>query len=311
MPPGATKDWLDILRDEAERREVFLDTDIEGRIFHFHLGDDPGVVGKVRYSEEKSRNYENEQGTKHIWHRYNRELEEIESESERKVVNITLDVWDKDAFDPEERHFLFLTQEMLDQDTYSKGDQKIWIEGDGQYSGPLAKYVDDWDAIFDYATRSQPGPDISDESVDSTTDTFADDHSGTIRESLQTDVEVSERFKRAAYDRYNHQCVLTGIEHSELLTVSHILGRSNHPEIAEEIGNVIILSWTHHVAFDAGLWTFDESGRIWINPNIETDSEYLNSSLIDRHGEKIEILTRVDSEYVERHNDELEWWPPR
>lgn len=316
MPPGATKDWLSLLEEEAERRGIYVDTDIEGRIFHFYLGNDPGVLGKVRYSEEKERNYESEQGKKHIWHRYNRELEEIESEATRKVVNITLDVWDKNEFDPEEHHFIFLTESMLGQDTYSKGDQKIWIEGDGEYSGPLAEHVDDWDAIFNYGTggsTKRTGSITKEESQNNsefTNITISGDTSGTVHESSQTEVDVSEGFKRDAYERFNNQCVLTGIKISELLTLSHILDRATHPEIAEDLGNVLILSWTHHVAFDSGLWTFDESGRIWIRPELESGSPYLRASLIERHGEKVEDLAKVNSEYIEEHNEQLAWWPP-
>lgn len=92
MPPQATTDWLALLKGEAQRRDVYVDTDLDGRIWHFHLGEGPGVVGKVRHSKAKERNYENEQGQKHIWHRYNRENERIAEGSERNVVNITLDV---------------------------------------------------------------------------------------------------------------------------------------------------------------------------------------------------------------------------
>lgn len=80
--------------------------------------------------------------------------EMIEQGSEREVTNVTLDVRDKNEFDPEEHHFIFLTERLIREETYSKGDQKIWIEGDGRYSGPLAKYVDNWDVIFQHATET-------------------------------------------------------------------------------------------------------------------------------------------------------------
>ncbi|WP_410764920.1 HNH endonuclease signature motif containing protein [Haloferax sp. DFSO60] len=316
MPPNATKDWLSLLSREADERGVYLDTDIDGRIFHFHLGDDPGIIGKVRYSEEKKRNFVNEQGLTHIWHRYNREKQLIQDGSERKVVNITLDVWSKDEFNQDEHHFIFLTEQMIDQDTYSQGDQKIFITGDGQYTGPLSKYVNDWDAIFEYATNGSPEPSRQSTQTDlkdSTSDTeFApEDTSGRVINSQREIVQVSQKFKDAAYDRFDHQCVLTGIEASELLTVSHVLGRAEHSELAEDIGNVLILDWTHHMALDAGLWTFDESGRIWVKPGFETSSPYLEDSLVSRHGEKVAALTKVNDDYIEQRNQELEWWPPR
>ncbi|MFC7047294.1 hypothetical protein ACFQH6_19465 [Halobacteriaceae archaeon GCM10025711] len=95
MPPQATADWLQLLEEEAQDRGVYMDTDVDVRNFHFQLGDDPGIIGKVRYSQKKKRNYENKQGLTHIWHRYNREKELIQNGSERRVVNVTLDVWDK------------------------------------------------------------------------------------------------------------------------------------------------------------------------------------------------------------------------
>lgn len=73
MPPQAITDWVAILLWKADNRGITDDTDLDSRTFHFQLGEDPGVIGKVRYSEAQSQNFENEQGKKHIWHRYNRE----------------------------------------------------------------------------------------------------------------------------------------------------------------------------------------------------------------------------------------------
>lgn len=319
MPVEGIKDWLALLEKEAQQRDICVDTDIAGRVFHFHLGDDPGIIGKVRYSEEKERNYENEQGLTHIWHRYNREKDRIQNGSERNVVNITLDLWEKDEFEPDTHHFIFLTEQMIAEDTYSKGDQKIHILDDGKYKGPLSKYVDDWDALFEYATGTVSPPSttstdggLSTETREPTDNVSApDDTAGTVREETQSQVRISAAFKRAAYDKFDHRCALTGVERQELLTVSHVLDRATHPEIAQDLENVLILDWTHHTAFDANLWTFDELGRVWINPDFDTESQYLDHSLIDRHGEKIESLTAVKDEYIETHNDGLEWWPPR
>lgn len=81
--------------------------------------------------------------------------------------------------------------------------------------------------------------------------------------------------------------------------------------MAEDIENVVLLDWNLHMAFDAGLWTFDESGRLWVNPEFDTESSALKASLVDQHGEKIEAFSDVSEEYIESHNSDLEWWPPR
>lgn len=321
MPPQATKDWISLLEEEARERDISVDTSLRDRFFHFKLGDDPGLIGKVRISKEKSRNYADKHGQKNIWHRYDREKERIQDGSKRNVVNITLDVWDKDEYDPEEHHFIFLTEQMIIEETYSRGDQEIDILGDGLYGGPLAKYIDDWDAIFEYATgASNPTPtgkpSVADGEVTQSQGELdesdpLDDTSGTVWTGERSEVQVSESFKQAVYNRFDHQCPVTGIKSSELLTVSHLLRRADRPDLAEEIENVLLLSWTHHFAFDAGLWTFDESGRLWIMPGFETASPYLEQSLIDHHGEKIDTLGQVGDKYIEQRNKTLDWWPPR
>lgn len=201
---------------------------------------------------------------------------------------------------------------MIEEDTYSEGDQEIWIEGDGRYSGPLARYVDDWDAIFEYATgTTKPTSGDSSESDPESDDGPVSDTAGRISETRRSHVQLSEGFKREVYDRFNSQSPLSGIEHPAILTISHILDRAEYPELAEDIENVVLLDWNLHMALDAGLWTFDESGRVWVNPEFEAEGDALKPSLVDRHGEKIEAFSNVSDEYIERHNSELEWWPPR
>lgn len=291
---------------------MYVDTSIDGRIFHFHLGSNPGVIGKVRYSAAKNRDYKDEYGQQNIWHRYDRENELIDQDPERDVVNITLDVNQKDEFDPDNDHFLFLTEELVQQETYSRGDQKIWIEDDGQYSGPLAKHVNDWDAIFEYATESTESssdPVTNDSALsDQSTPT---DTTGHISTSQRTQVQVSSTFTDQVYERYEHRCPLSGTERRELLTISHIIDRSERPELAEDVENVLLLDWTHHMAFDAGLWTFNGAGRIWVQPGFEPASDLLQASLVDQHGELIDALTLVGDEYIRQHNEQLDWWPLR
>nr|WP_305794598.1 HNH endonuclease [Halomarina rubra] len=210
---------------------------------------------------------------------------------------------------------------MIDQETYSQGDQKIHILGEAEYDGPLSTYVDDWEALFEYALASREGPQPTPSATTGPTSppdreptdpaTLPADTSGTESERSGTDIRISKQFKRAVFDHYDGTCPLTGIEHNELLTVSHILGRADHPESAEDIENVVLLDWTHHMAFDNGLWTFDETGRIWLRPGFDTASQSLCSSLVERRGEKIQALALVGDQFIEQHNDGLEWWPPQ
>ena len=137
-------------------------------------------------------------------------------------------------------------------------------------------------------------------------------HEDERAEATRAGVRVSESFKQGVYDRFDGRCAVTEIDHRSLLTVSHVLPRSERPDIAEDPGNALLLNWTHHFAFDAGLWTFDEAGRLWVNPAYEPDDTWMQESLRDRHGSHLDRLQEagVADEYLADRNESLGWWPP-
>lgn len=165
MPRDAIEDWLAILEQQASERGVPVDTDISGRIFHFLLGEEDPVLGKVRISAASSRNYRTEDGEEQMWQRFNREQEKLEADPSQRVCSIQLDIETKGGFNESQDHFLFIPGEIILQETYSKGDQKITITGDGVYRGELARFPDDWDALFAYATRTLSLENVDEERV--------------------------------------------------------------------------------------------------------------------------------------------------
>jgi MoxR-like ATPase len=175
MPREAIEDWLSLLRDKANKRDVPLNLDTEGRIFHFELGGDRPVLGKVRISDATKRNSTNQRGEAHIWQRFNREQEKIEENPNQRVCSIQLDIKESDSYIEERDHFLFIPGEMILQETYSQGDQKIHITGDGQYRGELARYNDDWEALFDYAEQELSLDQLDENKVQAKLNELADD----------------------------------------------------------------------------------------------------------------------------------------
>lgn len=167
----------------------------------------------------------------------------VDQGSEREITNVTLDVRDKNEFDPEEHHVIFSTERLIREETYSKGAQKIGIEGDGRYSGLLAEDVDNWDVIFRHATEtsspssSTPSINGSGSGLQGDRGSVNGDTSGTISESRRIHVQVSEKFKQQVYERFNHRCPLFSIEQSEMLTISRILSRTDNHDLAENIEN--------------------------------------------------------------------------
>lgn len=138
------------------------------------------------------------------------------------------------------------------------------------------------------------------------------DFAGRLVEERRAGVRVSDAYKQTVYERFDGRCAVTEIGREELLTVSHVLGRADYPDIAEDPSNALLLNWTHHAAFDADLWTFDEAGRLWVHPEYQPDDEWMHGTLRARHGERVGALrdAGVADDHVARRNESLSWWPP-
>lgn len=118
-------------------------------------------------------------------------------------------------------------------------------------------------------------------------------------------------FRIGILDRYDHTCPVSGVDHDRLLDVAHILPWSDYPEYRTDPGNVLLLSKTHHAAFDAGLFTLDSSYRLQVNPAFESESDILQQTLLDRAGEQVSLpvdASVMDSYLTERNQDHLNWW---
>lgn len=139
------------------------------------------------------------------------------------------------------------------------------------------------------------------------------DTSGRRVTETRAGVRVSDTFVEAVYSRCDGRCAVTDITERPLLTVAHVLGRADYPNLAEDHGNAFLLNWTHHAAFDADLWTFDESGRLWVAPDYDPEDEWMRNTLISRHGERLPRLVSagIGDGHIAQRNDDLDWWPPR
>lgn len=144
-------------------------------------------------------------------------------------------------------------------------------------------------------------------------DINSEEHSeGAVYEYQVTRVQVSNSFRRRAFDLYDNECILTEIKENPLVTLSHIVPRSDEVRYAEDINNIMLLNWTHHVAFDSGIFTLDPDLHLWVNPEFETGDPWLQQTLLDRHGEKLELPEGAtpSEERIQERNTSIDWWPP-
>lgn len=136
------------------------------------------------------------------------------------------------------------------------------------------------------------------------------EYTATTYETTVDARSLSAAFRTGVLDRYDHTCPVSGVDHDRLLDVAHILSWSDFPESRTNPGNVLLLSKTHHAAFDAGLFTLDTSSRLQVNPTFETESDLLRRTLLDRAGERVNLpvdTSAMDS-YLTEYNRHLDWW---
>jgi putative restriction endonuclease len=119
---------------------------------------------------------------------------------------------------------------------------------------------------------------------------------------------VDPEFRATVLSRHDRTCPVSGVDHSGLLDVAHVLSWSDYPEHRADLSNVLALSKTHHAAFDRELFTIDRDYRLRVNPEFETESDVLQRTIIDCEGERISIPEEsLNPQYVSQHNAALEW----
>lgn len=121
---------------------------------------------------------------------------------------------------------------------------------------------------------------------------------------------MSDAFRRSVVDRYGGTGMFTEIGHPDLLTVAHVLARSEYPEHAEETGNAFLANWTHHMAFDAEMFTLDGDHRLHVAPEFDPAGPWLRETIVERSNERLDwpAGAALDETYLLCRNRSLDWW---
>lgn len=109
-------------------------------------------------------------------------------------------------------------------------------------------------------------------------------------------------FRKSLFEKYHGRCIITGINHPNLLVASHIKPwavSSNKERLS--VDNGLLLSATYDRLFDSGLITFDRQGKIFLSSLIgEENVKRLNLSKDMR----FDLCVRGNmGEYLDYHND--------
>jgi hypothetical protein len=154
-----------------------------------------------------------------------------------------------------------------------------------------------------YTPRSRDDREVDDQGI------LDGETAGMQQERSGTTVRISDAFRNRIHDIYENTCILTGISDRALVTVAHLDPRSEAPEYAMDLENVVLLNWMHHIAFDAGYFTIDTDRRIRVNPEFDPEHPYLQSSIVDRDGDQIQLpsAAELSTDRLQSRNDQFDW----
>lgn len=155
--------------------------------------------------------------------------------------------------------------------------------------------------VEDEISKWSENHDIESENID------MDFSSATYETTVQAR-SVDPEFRDTVLAQYNSTCPISGVDHSSLLDVAHILSWSSYPEHRANLGNVLPMSKIHHAAFDQNIFTIDSNFQIKVNPEFQTESKVLRQTILEKHGSEIATQHEIlDPELLSEHNHSLEW----
>lgn len=128
--------------------------------------------------------------------------------------------------------------------------------------------------------------------------------------ALDTARHGQSDFRSILLERYANQCLVCDVQEPGLLIAGHILPWAEFDDERSDPANGILLCYTHHEAFDLGMFTLSKEYECIPRPDFEPTSEFLRRTIWERRGARIEFPHEPPSrEHLKRHNDRLYWWP--
>jgi predicted restriction endonuclease len=114
---------------------------------------------------------------------------------------------------------------------------------------------------------------------------------------------VQSEFRDKLFDEFQHKCAICNIKNESLLIASHIIPYHicwEDPILPEDSENGLLLCVLHDAIFESGRFiTFNEKGKIIINPLIEPEIDNLGISQNTQL--PVKYLTSKRVEYLEVH----------
>jgi putative restriction endonuclease len=174
-------------------------------------------------------------------------------------------------------------------------DREVWDE-----------FHQDWERLADECQllreKFELGPlPILDEELDSI---MPDDYTGETRQVLTNQRLKQNFFRRAVLSSYRGRCCMSGLSNIQLLIASHIVPWSKDKANRLNPSNGLCLSAIHDRAFDKGLISLTDDGRVLLARDILKSNEaFVTSVFLPLENRFIEMPEkfRPSPEFIKLH----------
>ena len=135
-----------------------------------------------------------------------------------------------------------------------------------------------------------------------------EDYTGETRQVLSTQRIKQHFFRRAVLSSYRGRCCMSGLSDSRLLIASHIVPWSSDKTNRLNPSNGLCLSAIHDRAFDKGLISLTDDGRVLLSEEVRLcDESFVKTVFAPLEGKHIEMPERFlpSCEFIKHHRENI------
>ena len=130
-----------------------------------------------------------------------------------------------------------------------------------------------------------------------------EDFTGETRQVLTTQRVKQHFFRRAVLSSYRGRCCMYGLSDSRLLIASHIVPWSSDKANRLNPSNGLCLSAIHDRAFDKGLISLTDDGRVMLSDEIrKRDEDFIKTIFLPLENKPIEMPERFSPDHYFLHH---------
>jgi putative restriction endonuclease len=163
----------------------------------------------------------------------------------------------------------------------------------------------DWErlAVECHLQRQQLDNNSVSEFEPETDELLLEDFTGETRQILTTQCIKQHFFRRAVLSSYRGRCCMSGLSDSRLLIASHIVPWSRDRANRLNPSNGLCLSAIHDRAFDKGLISLTDDGRVMLSDEIrKRDEVFVKTTFLPLENQLIEMPERFSPDHKFLHH---------